>query len=198
MKKTARLFLLILLMALVSGVQAQYQNTSGQKREGDVQKKELKKKKKKKDYFPWFVGGMFGAGFSSYSAYVQLSPLIGYKVTPAFHVGTRLTYIYNSYEVTPSQRDSYNDFGGSLFARYIFFKGLFAQAEYEALNYEYYDQIAQDHAREWLSSLFIGAGYFMNMGGRGFASFAILFNVLEDEYSPYTNPIIRIGFGVGF
>jgi hypothetical protein len=36
------------------------------------------------------------------------------------------------------------------------------------------------------------------MGGQGFASFAILWNVLENDFSPYTNPIIRIGFGVGF
>jgi len=194
MKKTIRLFLLILLMALVSGAQAQYQNTSGQKKEGTVQKQELKKKKKKKSYFPWFVGGMFGAGFSSYSAYVQVSPLIGYKITPAFHVGTRLTYIFNSYEVAPNKRENFHDYGVSVFARYIFFKGLFAQAEYEALSYDY----GHESGRMWVNSLFIGAGYFMNMGGRGFASFAILFNVLDNEYSPYTNPVFRIGFGVGF
>ncbi len=194
MKKTARLFVLILFMALITGVQAQYQNTSGQKREGDVQKKELKKKKKRKDYYPWFFGGMLGAGFSSYSSYVQVSPLIGYKITPAFHVGTRLTYIFNSYEVAPNQRENFHDYGASVFTRYIFFKGLFAQAEYEALSYDY----GHKDGRIWISSLFLGAGYYMNMGGRGFASFAILFNVLEDEYSPYTNPIIRIGFGFGF
>jgi hypothetical protein len=34
--------------------------------------------------------------------------------------------------------------------------------------------------------------------GRAFASFAILFNVLDNVNSPYVNPIIRIGFGVGF
>jgi len=198
MNKTARLFLLLFLLALVTSIQAQYQNTSGQKREGEVQKKELKKKKRQKDYYPWLLGGMLGAGFSSYSSYVQISPIIGYRITPAFHVGTRLTYIFNSYEVSPSRRESYHDYGASIFTRYIFFKGLFAQVEYEALSYEYYDQNINNKNRMWINSLFIGAGYFMNMGGRGFASFAILFNVLEDKYTPYTNPIIRIGFGFGF
>ncbi|NOX86299.1 MAG: hypothetical protein GXO86_10110 [Chlorobi bacterium] len=193
MKKTARLLMILFFMALITGMQAQYQNTSGQKREGDVKKKELKKKKKK-DYYPWFVGGMFGAGFSSISAYVQISPIIGYKITPAFHVGTRLTYIFNSFEVAPNQRENFHDYGASIFARYVFFKGLFGQVEYEALSYQYWDK----SGRDWINSLFIGGGYYMNMGGRGFASIALMFNVLDNEYSPYTNPIIRIGFGVGF
>jgi len=189
MKKTFRFILIILFVAFVTGLQAQYQNTSGQKREGTVKKDTRKKAKPRR----WFAGGMLGAGFSSYSSYVQVSPLIGYQVTNAFQVGTRLTYIYNSYEVAPGQRVNLNHYGASLFARYVFWKGLFGQVEYEALNFDYIEQ-----QRQWINSLFIGGGYLQNIGGRGFASFAILFNVLDNQYSPYTNPIIRIGFGVGF
>ncbi len=190
MKKTGRFLLIIFFLAFATGIQAQYQNTSGQKREGTVKKKEAKKKVKPRR---WFAGGMLGAGFSSYSTYVEVAPIIGYRVTQAFQVGTRLTYIYNSYEFAPGKRENLNHYGASLFARYVFWKGLFGQAEYEALNLDY-----GGGDRRWINSLFIGGGYLQNIGGRGFASFAILFNVLENEYSPYTNPIIRIGFGVGF
>lgn len=184
--------LIIFLSFCYSEVAAQYENTSGQKKEGDVKKRPKPQKPNR-----WFVGGMIGAGFSSYSSYVEVSPLVGFKITPAFHVGTRITYIYNSYVAyrgtMAEKRVNLNHYGASLFARYIIFKGLFAQAEYEALSFDYYE-----FPREWISSLFIGGGYYQNIGGRGFASFAILFNVLENVDSPYTNPVIRIGFGGSF
>jgi hypothetical protein len=72
-----------------------------------------------------------------------------------------------------------------------------AEVEYETLNMEYINY-SYEEVRRWVPSLFIGGGYIQSVGGRGFASFAILWDVLEDEYSPYTNPLIRIGFGVGF
>ena len=67
------------------------------------------------------------------------------------------------------------------------------QVEYEALSFDYY----QD-TRQWINSLFIGGGYYQDIGGRAYTSIAILFNVLETPDSPYVNPIIRIGFGAGF
>lgn len=195
MRLNQKLIVLILITFLsfsVGTAYSQYENTSGQKKEGDV-----KKRAKPQKPMQWFVGGMIGAGFSSYSSYVEVSPFIGYKITPAFHVGTRITYIWNSYLYRTGpytdERVNLHHYGISLFTRYIIFKGLFAQVEYEALSYDYYV-----YQREWINSLFIGGGYFQNIGGRGFASFAILFNVLDDIDSPYTNPVIRIGFGASF
>ncbi len=46
---------------------------------------------------PWFVGGMIGGSFSNYGGSFQISPLVGYKVTQDFHVGSRITYIYSNY-----------------------------------------------------------------------------------------------------
>ncbi len=176
----------ILFIFLGSGVQAQYQNTSGVK-------SNAKAKMPKQN--PWFVGGMIGGGWSSNTAYIELSPMLGYKVNPDFHVATRLTYIYSSYtEPVLNQKIQSHNYGGSLLGRYRFLKFLFAQAEYEMLNIKW--TIEGD--RRFVNSLFIGGGLFQSMGGRGFATIAILYNVLEDEYSPYSNPLIRIGFGVGF
>lgn len=186
------LFFATLYFSLISSLQAQYKNTSN-----DVQEQKTVAQPKVNR---WFAGGMIGAGFSSYSAYVSIEPMIGYNITPAFQVGTRLTYIFNSYKIYNGYQDikyNLNSFGIGLFSRYIIYKGLMAQVEYENLNLEYVNYNYQE-TRTWVPSLFIGGGYIQTMGGQGFASFAILWNVLENEYSPYTNPIIRIGFGVGF
>ncbi|MEJ2595516.1 MAG: hypothetical protein P8100_10420 [bacterium] len=169
---------------------SQYENTSGQRQEGQV-----KKRPKPQRPMRFFAGGMIGGGWSTYSSYVEVSPIFGVSITPAFQVGTRITYIWNSYlyQTGPytDERVNLHHYGASLFARYIIFKGLFAQVEYEALSYDWYYK-----EREWISSLFLGGGYFQQIGGRGFASFAILFNVLDNNL--YSNPIIRIGFGAGF
>jgi hypothetical protein len=52
--------------------------------------------------------------------------------------------------------------------------------------------------RKTIPSLLLGAGYRMPMGDRASMSFLLLFDVIEDRYSPYINPIIEIGFGFGF
>jgi hypothetical protein len=193
MKKIFSFLIIIGLITFTSNLSfAQYENTSGKKQEGTVKKRQKPPKQNR-----WFAGGMIGAGFSSYSSYVEVAPIVGFKVTQAFHVGTRLTYIFNSYTfnygLLNERKVQLHHYGISLFGRYVIWKGLFAHAEYEALSF---DQDQFD--RYWVNSLFLGGGFLQNIGGRGFMSFAILFNVLDNEYSPYTNPSIRIGFGVGF
>ena len=187
------LLVIVFLSLTYSDATAQYENTSGQKKEGDVKKRPKPQKPKR-----FFAGGMIGAGFSSYSSYVELAPIFGYKVTPDFHVGTRINYIFNSYQVwnpatNTEQRVQLHHYGIGVFARYIFFKGIYGHVEYEALSFDYYYA-----DRNWINSLFIGGGFMQNIGGSGFATFAILFNVLDSPDSPYVNPIIRIGFGAGF
>lgn len=213
MKYTVKLkkfipFLLLLMAGLFVSVDSysQYENTSGQKKEGDVKKRPAPQKMRR-----WFAGGMLGAGFSTYSSYVEVSPIVGYRLTENFQIGTRFTYIYNS--VTAIYYNPYyfedrinlNHYGASLFARYIIYKGIFAQAEYEylSLNNYFIEQVTPTYNqivtfREPINSFFIGGGFFQNIGGRGFASFAVLFNVLDSPDSPYINPVIRLGFGAFF
>ena len=99
---------------------------------------------------------------------------------------------------------STNNFGAGVFARYylFFFSDLFIHAEYEALNYEqvYVNNITWevDHKeREWVSSLFLGGGYRQWVGQNAFVGITVLFNLLDSYDSPYSNPIFRIGVGVG-
>ena len=154
--------------------------------------------KEKKDEFRTkkrlFVGGGCGFGISSNSTYVGIYPVLGYRLSPSFDVGTRLNYTYNHYEDPYTDRSySFNDYGVGVFSRYyfFFFNNLFAHAEYEALNFEYID------SRNWVSSLFVGGGYRQWIGQNAFMGITILWNLLETADSPYGNPIYRIGVGVG-
>jgi hypothetical protein len=187
---------IILILFLVGGfvaANAQYENTSGNKTPKQQEKKQALQKRGR-----WFVGGMLGGGFGSYGGYFELSPIVGYKVTRDFHVGTRLTYIYSSYKNYYGAKDQSHTYGGSLFGRYTFLKFLYAQVEFEMLSFKHYYNVPEGE-RYLINSLYLGGGLYQSFG-RSFATLGIFYNVLEDPniYYPYANPIIRIGFGVGF
>lgn len=199
-----KVLLLAFLSVSISGAYAQYENTSGKKKEGDVKKRPAPQKPKR-----WFVGGMLGAGFSSYSSYVEISPVIGYEPIKNLQVAVRLSYIYNSvYRQTgvapiTETRVSLHHLGFSLMARYIFFKGIFGQLEYEMLSYDdkWYnlDPTSPTYQQQYqeripINTLFIGGGFFQRFGN-GFASFAILFPIAENYESFYNSYVIRISFG---
>jgi hypothetical protein len=193
MRNYQNLLLVLVFIFSLTTASAQYENTSGQKKQ--PQKKENVAKLSR-----WFAGGMIGGGFSSGGGgYFEISPLVGYKITPAFHVGTRITYIFSSYrDIYSGHYNQSHTYGGSLFARYTFLKFLYAQAEFEVLSFNHY-YTSPDGDRYTLMNLYLGGGYYQSFG-RGFTTIGIFYNVLEDPnlYYPYSNPLIRIGFGYGF
>ena len=197
----------ILLMAagsvflLAMPAQAQYQNltkSDSAKKEqvGRVERVSVPQKKNKKANGHFFFGGGLGGGYSTYSSYIQVTPVIGYSVSPKFQLGTRLTYLHQWYKDLNNVKYNYNIYGGSLFLRYIFLKWLYAQAEYEILSVpDYYS--ADANANRAVNSLFAGLGFMQHVGGKAFFTVSVLYNFLEDQYSPYGNPLVRVGFGVG-
>lgn len=198
MRSLKFLFLLVFAFGILSEGLAQYENTSGQKQQ-------QKKKENVAKVNRWFAGGMIGGGWSNYGGYFEISPLVGYKVTPNLHVGTRLTYIYSSYKYGSFGTSfSSNTYGGSLFTRYTFLKFLYAQAEFEVLSYQYYQEIPPNSdnfqsIRNTLTNLYLGGGLYQSFGN-GFATIGIFWNLLEDPLydNYYSNPFMRISFGVGF
>jgi hypothetical protein len=149
-----------------------------------------------------FIGGGLGFGISSYSTSLMVAPEVGYRLSPSFDVGSRLIYTYYRYN-DDILKYSTNNYGLAFYTRYylFFFRDLFLHAEYEALNYErvYLDYNFQvDHKeRIWVSSLFVGGGYRQWIGNTAFIGITVLWNLLDDIDSPYSNPIFRIGVGVG-
>ncbi len=144
-----------------------------------------------------FYGGGFGLQFGTVTL-IELSPLIGYKVTPRFGIGVSPTYKYysvkNYYSSSVSLKT--NVYGGSIFARYFIFENVFAHAEYETLFYNtkspgYLTQMQQ------FNSLLVGGGYRQQIGGNSAMNLMVLWNLNDTTDSPYTNPVIRLGFTIG-
>lgn len=143
-----------------------------------------------------FIGGNVGATFGTITN-VQISPMIGYKVTDKTIVGATLTYIYyKDSRYNPEYKT--NIYGGGPFARqYLldesldFIDNIFLHAEYEGLNFEVYDGTRT--YREWVFSGLVGGGVQSSV-----LTLTALYNLNHGTNSPYGNSplIIRVGFGI--
>jgi hypothetical protein len=143
-------------------------------------------------------GGYLGATFGN-ATYIEVSPLASYRITPKFHAGLGLTYMYYSYS-DPYGHYSSSSYGGSIFARYFVWRDLFVHIEYAPLyrtNFIPPNVPSTLDKAPWAQDVLIGGGYRQWVGDKAFMSLMFLWNVNESIYSPYSNPIIRIGFGVG-
>jgi len=144
-----------------------------------------------------FYGGGFGLQFGS-ATLIELAPVIGYKVTPKFGIGIGPTYKYYRYEnyYVPNTHVTTNVYGASLFARYFIFENIFAHVEYESLffNTQYPGYPIE---RQEFKSFLVGGGYRQMIGRNAGLNFTVLWNLNDTYNSPYTNPIIRMGFTVG-
>jgi hypothetical protein len=141
-------------------------------------------------------GGNIGLQFGRYT-FVDISPLVGYKVTDQLIMGLGATYIYYSVDDFP-YKYSTNIFGGRTYTKYYLMENLFAHVEYEILNMEVLDDLTYKLVRTNIPSLFVGGGYRQMMGQRSAIELLLLYNLMEERNSPYQNPIIRAGFVFGF
>lgn len=136
------------------------------------------------------VGGGLDLRFGNFTV-IGLTPLVSYKITDDFMAGGIFTYRYFKDNISKYSTSTY---GFAPFLRYNVYNGFFVHAEYEMLkgNWDYYRQPF------WINSLFVGGGYAVPMGDRGFAALYALWNLTEDpNYRIYNNPEIRVGFGFG-
>jgi len=149
-----------------------------------------------------FTGGGIGASFSSYSSFVSISPLIGYKITPKLAGGLQFTYRYTQYK-TISPSVSTNDFGVSPFLRFSVYGPFFLHAEYEYLNYEI-PISGTETIRQDFNSFMAGGGFFQPIGRKAGFYLMALYNFSYKQstptsYSPYNSPLIlRAGITAGF
>ena len=152
-----------------------------------------------------FFGGNLGLQFGN-TTYIDVSPLVGYKVTEKFHAGIGATYIYESSKIrftnSSIMRFETSHYGGRLFGRYYVWENLFAHAEYEYLNLGWPDYNSTSNKieiqRENINSIFIGGGYAQPIGSNVAFLIMALWNVNEGVNSPYVNPLFRFGIVAGF
>lgn len=189
-----RLSLSILLLSFVLFTKAQAQE------EGQGQSNFLDKV---------FVGGGFGAGFGDYT-FVNVSPIIGYRVSPRLSVAMRLMYQYTTFDyfdVVEQEVKKYNgnDFGIGGFARFMLYGPVYLQAEYEHLNYDAL-YTNGDTSRDTFDSFMAGGGIAQPVGGKAFLFLTAMYNFSYENFntanvyrSPYNSPwVIRVGVTAGF
>lgn len=144
-------------------------------------------------------GGSIGAQFGDVT-FIELAPIASYRVTEKFHAGLGLTYQYYKVNYNGVPDYSSSAYGGSVFMRYFIWGDLFAHAEYAPLyitNFYDYSIPIPEYRNVWAQDVLLGGGYRQWIGQKAFMSLMLLFNINESLYSPYSNPIIRIGFGLG-
>ncbi|NQU55386.1 MAG: hypothetical protein HQ522_22955 [Bacteroidetes bacterium] len=140
-----------------------------------------------------YFGGYMNLSFGSYTV-IGIAPLVGYKFTPEFSTGIGLSYEYSSFD-----NSSASNYGGSIFSRYRVVPQFYLHAEFSTINYQlFYD--FEDGERTWVPFLFLGGGYSQPIAKNVWLNAQVLFDVLQNENSPYESwePFFSIGFGVGF
>lgn len=185
------------------------QNDYNYAQEEPKENTEVEAKEKSQFLDKLFVGGGFGVGFGTYT-YVNISPIIGYRITPKLSVGLRLMYQYTTFDyfdVQQQRTKKYqgNDLGIGGFARFVVYGPLYLQAEYEHLNYDglYYDGTS---SRSTFDSFMAGGGIAQPVGGKAFLFLTAMYNFSYENFdnsgvyrSPYYSPwVIRIGITAGF
>ena len=141
-----------------------------------------------------FYGGYINLSFGSYTV-IGIEPMVGYKLTPKLSTGVKVRYNYIK-DDRYAQSYSTSTYGGSIFGRYLVTPKFYAQAEAASYNYEYY----LSGERDWVPFVLLGGGFIQPLGERTWLNVEILFDVLQDDKSPYEDwePFFSIGIGAGF
>lgn len=139
-----------------------------------------------------YIGGNFGMQFGYYT-YIDISPLVGYRITDRLSAGPGITYRFlkiRGYEPNST-------YGGRFFARHTIGQQFFIHTEYESLSTQFLDLRNRDRLiRGWVPGFFMGGGIIQPIGERAAVVIYGLYNLLHDQIrSPYQSPWV---FNVGF
>lgn len=149
-----------------------------------------------------FLGGNIGLQISNINTMVNVSPIIGYRLTNRLSPGIGLTYQYYRDSGWANQSGFTavsHIYGGSAFARYRILPQLFAHVEFEALNLDSQMGFRTEPDRDsrfWEYNYFVGGGYRAFLGGRTHLNLMLLYNLNSSSVVYYQNPIFRIGVDV--
>jgi len=213
-KKTALVSLLLITMVLASIAQDTIPSLSSKPRKPDSFWRRVT------------VGGGLGFQFGSVTG-INIAPEARIRTVDQLNVGVRFIYQYYKYKryFLDTRTNDYLDFqsnvyGGAIYLRYYlsslfdnFLGNMFGHVEYEYLTYSRPytqsgpppDGYIRDNAFWYrpgnqvieVNSIFLGGGYRQPVTNRVSIEVLILFNVNDTYNSPYSNPVFRLGVGVG-
>jgi len=196
MKKTLSLWVLLSFLQLTA---------SAQKEEKEEPIKGFKKEN-------LFVGGDLNVSFFNGITSLGVSPYFGYNVNKFIDVAVSMNVSYISQRDNQFNGDKLrqNILGPGAFVRIFPVKFLFAQAQYEHnfISYKYIypsgSGLPSEKQRFEPNSLLVGAGYANGREhGKTFYFISVLFDVLRQPNSPYTDnnnrlmPVFRVGYNIG-
>jgi hypothetical protein len=151
-----------------------------------------------------FIGGNLGLAFGTYTI-INFSPQIGYHFTDHFAAGGGPNYIHYGYnDEFDLIKYSQNYAGLNIFGRVYPIREFFFQAQPE-LNYvwgniNYYgpDKSTSKIPTQFVPSLLLGGGAAIP-AGRGAITLSVLYDVIQNVYSPYfRQAIYGLGYNIGF
>lgn len=201
-----KLSVMILLIAVTAGAQAQAPGRYGRIRNTSSDDVVYKNRGFSKDNL--FVGGSVQAGFGSGTTELGIGPYLGVSLNKYLDFAGSLNYDYIS------QQDYYSPakfrqsvISPGAFIRLFPVKFLYAQAQYEHNFIQqkvlYGTGIPDDKFRYEANSFLIGPGLASGRGeGKTYFYISVLFDVAKDLKSPYLDnygrvePIIRAGINV--
>ena len=150
-----------------------------------------------------FYGGGLGLSFGNITN-IEISPLIGYRITDDFHTGLQFRYQY--IDADYFYYGYHYDFRTSIygiapFLRYFIMEEYFLISEFEFLSLEtkHFDVLGlydnfDNRERFIYHSFLVGAGYAQNLGGSSIMYFSLLYNLNDSSNSPYSSPwVVRVG-----
>ncbi|MGH7492610.1 MAG: hypothetical protein ACREOO_09455 [bacterium] len=144
-----------------------------------------------------YYGGIIGFSFGDYFR-ISLEPYVAYKVTPKFSLGGKIRYEYIEDKRYDEKLTSSN-YGGSVFTRFRPIPRIYAHGEFAYMSYSYKVSDLESE-RQWVPFLLLGGGLIQRAGARTSLYVEVLWDVLQDDNSPYdsSTPFVSIGVGVGF
>ncbi len=143
-----------------------------------------------------YLGGNLGLSFGSYTN-VVVAPILGIRWSRRLNSEVGIEYNYTK-DTRYNTDYTYNQYGGRVSSQFFFIPQLFAHAEFAGLSMEqYYQETGKE--RHFVPFLYLGGGFRQYLGGRSSMSFRIMFDVLNNQYSPYSpgTPFYSVGFGIG-
>jgi hypothetical protein len=152
-----------------------------------------------------FIGSALNLGFSSGVFQIGANPEIGYSVTKWLDAGIGTNINYTSFRNTGFSDRVFNYGAGTFLriwpVRFLFITG---QPEYNWITVTTKFTNASPSIKQKFNagSVLVGAGYGTRVIGQSYSYFAIMFDALTDQNSPYRDsenralPIIRAGFAI--
>ena len=144
-----------------------------------------------------YYGGYANFSFGKYTV-IGFEPLIAYKLLPKLSVGGKFSYEYVKDKRYSTTQETSN-YGVSIFSRLRVGRKLYGHVEYSEMNYKLYDS-SGDSKRRWVPFFYVGAGISQPITKNTSLNAEILWDLIQDDNSPYktVEPFISVGIGVGF